>query len=164
MPGNVVRGAVAERNWNSFRLTGVFEEPRAPGESDLSPALDRLLDRTGSPDVVLSALAADFVVKRLLELPFSDNRRLHQVVPFALEDHLPFPVDDAVVAFSRVGRSASNTLVMAALARKPDLIHHLDLLAKAGLDPRMVTLSELALAALLTRGVNGARNPHLVLE
>lgn len=164
MPGDTVRAAVAERTWNSFQLVGVFEEQRETGEPDLGAALARLLIRTGRPDIVVSALSGEFVVKRLLELPFGDLRKLRQVVPFALEEHLPFPVDDAAVAFSRVGREGENTLVIAALARKPDLKHHLEILARAGLDPKTVTLSELAIANLLARSQSAAANAHLVLD
>ncbi len=164
MPGNVVRAAVAERTWNSLHLTGVFEEQRASGEADLAAALDRLIARAGIPDVVISALPGELVVKRLLELPFKDRRRLNQVVPFVLEEHLPFPIDGAVVAFTRVGSEDDHTLVMAALARKPDLKRHLELLAKAGLDPKTVTLSTLALAALLTRSPETRTSAHLILD
>ena len=167
MPGHTVRAAVAERTWNSFHIQGVFEEELQTGEADLEPALKRILAKTGVPDVVASSLGSEFVVKRLLELPFSDVRKLHQVVPFALEEHLPFPVDNGAVAFTRVGREGDSTLVMAAMVRKTDLQNHLALLQKAGLDPKTVTLAPLALAAMFTRAKNGnGAKPmaHLVVE
>ena len=163
--GDRVRAAIADRSWNSFKLAGVYENFRANDETDMSGALARLVAETGEPDIVISALPSDRVVKRLLELPFKDARRLHQVVPFALEEHLPFPVDNGAVAFSRFGQQGNHTLVMAAMVRKTDLQHHLDLLAKAGLDPKTVTLAPLALAAMFTRSRNGAKPmAHLVVE
>src|ERR1700683_4063394 len=120
MPGHTVRAAVAERTWNIFHIEGVFEEARQSGEPDLEAALKRILAKTGKADIVTSAIGSDFVVRRLLDLPFSDMRKLHQVVPFALEEHLPFPVDDAVVAFTRVGVGTGSTRVVAALARRDD--------------------------------------------
>lgn len=160
-----MRAASAERSWNSFQLTGVFEKERAPDEPDLSGALSRLAVEAGEIDIVISALPSDQVAKRLLELPFKDGRRLHQVVPFALEEHLPFPVDNGAVAFSRVGQRDGHSLVMAAMVRKTDLQQHIDLLAKAGLDPKMVTLAPLALAALIGRARNGAvPTAHMVVE
>ncbi|MFZ0678187.1 type II secretion system protein GspL [Candidatus Binatus sp.] len=167
LSGDRVRAAVAERSWNSFTLAGVYEKVRADDEADLTGALSRLVVEAGQPDIVISALPVDRVVKRLLELPFKDARRLHQVVPFALEEHLPFPVDNGTVAFIRVGREGDHTLVMAAMVRKTDLQQHLDLLKKAGLDPKIVTLAPLALAAMLTRTKNGNGNKpvaHLVVE
>ena len=165
--GDRVRAAVAERSWNSFSLVGFFDKVRADDEADLAGALSRLVVEAGQPDIVISALPADSVVKRILELPFKDARRLYQTVPFALEEHLPFPVDNGVVAFTRVGREGDHTLVMAAMARKTDLQNHLDLLQKGGLDPKTVTLAPLALAAMYTRTPNGnGAKPiaHLVVE
>jgi hypothetical protein len=164
MPGHTVRAAVAERTWNTFHIEGVYEEERQIGEPDLEGALHRILAKTGKADIVTSAISSDFVVRRLLELPFSDRRKLHQVVPFALEEHLPFPVDDAVVAFTRVGGEAESTLVIAALARKIELKQHLDLLARVGIDPRTVTLSELAIARLLARSQTASTNSHLLMD
>ena len=164
MPGHTVRAAVAERTWNTFHIEGVFEESIQTGEPDLEGALSRILQKTGKPDIVTSAISSNFVVRRLLELPFSDLRKLHQVVPFALEEHLPFPVDDAVVAFTRVGAEEGSSRVIAALARRNDLQQHLDLLAKVGIDPRTVTLSELAIARLLARSQNALTKAHLLMD
>ena len=163
--GDRVRAAVAERSWNSFTLVGVYDKVRADDEGDFSGALSRLAAEAGQADIVISALPPDLVAKRLLELPFKDARRLYQVVPFALEEHLPFPVDNATVAFTRVGREGDRTLVMAAMVRKTDLQQHLDLLQKAGLDPKTVTLAPLALAGMFRRAQNGAKPmAHLVVE
>jgi len=140
MGADRVRAAMAERSWNSFTLAGTYDKVRADDEADLSGALARLVVEAGQPDIVISALPAIAPSKRLLELPFKDARRLHQVVPFALEEHLPFPVDNGTVAFTRVGREGDHTLVMAAMVRKTDLQQHLALLQKAGLDPKTVTL------------------------
>src|SRR5580658_7875943 len=101
---DVIRAAVAERSWNSFVLTGTFEAKSAAGETDLSPALARLVAQIGPANVVISAFPGELVAKRLLTLPFHDRRRLEQAVPFALEEHLPFAVDDAVVSYVIVGR------------------------------------------------------------
>lgn len=155
---------MAERTWNTFHIEGVFEEERQIGEPDLEGALQRILVRTGKPDVLTSSIGGEFVVKRLIELPFRDLRKLHQVVPFALEEHLPFPIDDAVVAFTRVGRGSGSTLVVAALARKNDVKRHLELLAKVGLDPKTVTLPELAIARLLSRSQKASTNAHLLMD
>src|SRR5258708_21554609 len=165
--GDHVRAAVAERSWNSFTLASTNERVGAADEAAGGGALSRVVVESGQPDIVISALPADRAVKRLLELPFKDARRLHQVVPFALEEHLPFPVDNGAVAFTRVGREGDHTLVMAAMVRKTDLQLHLDLLQKAGLDPKTVTLAPLALAAMVTRTKNGnGAKPmaHLVVE
>ncbi|HTY53679.1 MAG TPA: type II secretion system protein GspL [Candidatus Binataceae bacterium] len=161
---DVIRAAVAERSWNSFVLTGTFEAKSAPDETDLNPALARLVAQTGNAEVVISAFPGELVAKRLLTLPFHDRRRLEQAVPFALEEHLPFAVDDAVVSYVTVGRENGGSRVLAAMARKDDLSAHLELLASAGLNPKIVTLSAVSLPALLARARNGHAAQHLLLD
>ena len=51
----------------------VVEERRGADEADLAPALARLLDDAGKPDLILSALPGEQVVKRMLSLPFKDS-------------------------------------------------------------------------------------------
>jgi Fimbrial assembly protein (PilN)/Type II secretion system (T2SS), protein L len=162
--GDCVRAALADRTYKSFELVAVYEQERTTGENDLSDALNRTVSAAGRCDVVISSLPGEYVAKRLLALPFTDHRRLQQVVAFALEEHLPFAVDDAVVAFARVGRESSNTLVMAAAVRRHIVRQHLELLGGAGLDPKTVTLSALALAEMLTRARDGSPSAHLVID
>jgi type II secretion system protein L len=159
-----VRAALVDRSFKSMQLLGLFEEARAADEADLSGAVSRIIKAAGPRDVVITALPAEYVAKRLLRLPFTDRRRLQQVVPFALEEHLPFAVDDAAVAFARVGRDGDETLVVAAVARKVDLQRHLEMLARAAVDPKTVTLSTFALAGFLTRAHNGNNAAYLVVE
>src|SRR6185437_10715558 len=162
--GERVRAAFADRNFKTLNLISVHEEARAADELDLSGALARVLAATGRPDIVITALPAEFVAKRLLRLPFADRRRLQQVVPFALEEHLPFAVDESAVAFARVGKEEQDTLVLAAISRKSELQRHLEILERAALDPKIVTLSTFALAGYLARTRNGARGAHLIVE
>ena len=162
--GDRVRAAVAERTYKTFELLAVHEQERRAGETDLSDALSRIASVAGRCEVVISSLPGEYVAKRLLALPFTDRRRLQQVVAFALEEHLPFAVDDAVVAFARVGQESSNTLVIAAAVRHDIVREHLQLLGRAGLDPKIVTLSALALAAMLTRARDGSPSAHLVID
>ncbi|MGO9062591.1 MAG: type II secretion system protein GspL [Candidatus Binataceae bacterium] len=160
-----IEAALGERAWSSFALLGTYQAERAEDEPDLAPALQRLLSQSGIPDIVISALPGELVAKRLLTLPFRDHRKIEQAVPFALEEHLPFGVEDALVAYMPLLRDGKNSLVLAALVKKDDMRAHLDLLATAGLDPKTVTLSSLALSALINRSRNGnGPASHLLLE
>ncbi|HKV56620.1 MAG TPA: type II secretion system protein GspL, partial [Candidatus Binataceae bacterium] len=162
--GDRVRAAAAERTYRTLDLVAVYEQERAEDEPDLGGAVARIVNAAGAPEIVISSLPGEFVAKRLLALPFTDRRRLQQVVAFALEEHLPFAVDDAIVAFARVGRQAGETLVIAAAARREVVRDHLEMLARAGLDPKIVTLGTLALAEMLTRVRNGSGGAHLVVD
>jgi Tfp pilus assembly protein PilN len=168
MAGDQVRAAAAERTWDSFRLLGTFESARRAEEPDLAAALIRVVEEAGKPDIVVSALPSELVASRLLTLPFKDRRKLAQVVPFAIEEQLPFSIEDAIAAFTKVGETDDGAIALAAVVRRTELGSHLDLLGKAGLDPKTVTLGPLALAALLTQAPNrngrGDHGPRLVMD
>ena len=51
----------------------------------------------------------DAVTHRILELPFHDRKRLDQTVPFELESHLPFELDETVVDFQVLRTRADGT-------------------------------------------------------
>jgi general secretion pathway protein L len=159
-----VRAALAERSSKALQLVGVYEQERAMDETDLAGALRRIVAAAGPADITISAIPGELVANRLLTLPFTDRRRLTQVVPFALEEHLPFAVDDAAVAFARIGYEGSGSLVIAAFTPKDQIRRHLETLATAGLDPKIVTLGTHALAGFLARARNGTGGSHLVLE
>ena len=158
------QAALAERTWNSLTLIGTFFAERHESEPDLRAALARLLERAGGVDVTVSAIAGELVAKRLLTLPFSNRRQLEQAVPFALEEHLPFAADDGVVGFLPFERRGASSLVMACFVRRADLRTHLDILGAVGLDPKLVTVSALALPALLEAPTGGAGGARLLLE
>ncbi|SRR5579875_948342 len=147
---DVVRAALAERSWHSLELVGTYRVRREAGEADIRGALERLMRQVGRVDVVLSSVPGELVAKRLLELPFAKRRQLEQAVPFALEEHLPFGIDEGVVSFLPPKSTGNGSRVMAMFVTRQSLRSHLELLAGVGLDPKIVTVSALALPALLT--------------
>ena len=88
-------------------------------------------------DEVVSALPGDAVTHRILELPFSDRKRLDQTVPFELESHLPFELEETVIDFQVLDTGADGAShVLAVSAPKTAVREHLAMLAAAGIDPR----------------------------
>ena len=126
-----IEAALGERAWSSFALLGTYQAQRAEDETDLAPALQRLLSQSGIPDIVISALPGELVAKRLPPCPSKTIAKSSEAVPFALEEHLPFGVEDALVAYMPLLRDGKNSLVLAALVKKDDMRAHLDLLATA---------------------------------
>jgi type II secretion system protein L len=159
-----VQAALAERTWSSLTLIGTFAAHRQESEEDIRGALERLLAQVGDVDITVSAIAGELIAKRLLMLPFGNRRQLEQAVPFALEEHLPFTADEGVVGFVPLARRGTSSLVMACFVRRNDLRRHLDMLGAVGLDPKLVTVSALALPALLEEPNGGATGARLLLD
>jgi general secretion pathway protein L len=107
----------------------------------------------GRDDSVAVALSGGAVATHHVTLPFTDPKRIEQVLPAEVEGAIPFDLSDVVWDWALLGQAVGKSDVLVGVVRKTVLRDHLDVLAAAGVDPRVVTLAPLALAALGERGM-----------
>ena len=135
-----LRVASAVHAFGAVRL-GAVERIAFADRAELAAALERLA--ASRPQAVMTALPAALVTHRILTLPFRSRHRLASTVPFELLGQLPAAPDDPVVAFERLARTESGTVVLAAVARRADVDASLEPLVAAGLAPARVDLAPL---------------------
>ena len=104
-------------------------------------------------DAVAVALPGALVATHLLTLPFTDPKRIEQVLPAEVEGAIPFDLSEVVWDYAILAQTNGKSEVLVGIVRKSALREHLDSLATAGIDPRVVTLAPLALAALAEKGL-----------
>lgn len=161
---SAIKAVVVEANFRShevrdFRLeplgaptVGDTDEPESLAER-LRPALDALrADGWLAADKIVCALPAARVATHLVTLPISDARRIAQTLPFEVEGLIPFDLDDVVFDYHVIARAPGKTELLVAVARKEDVRELIDALAACDVDPQVVTVSAVALAALVTEG------------
>src|SRR5438067_2504120 len=130
-----LRVASAVRAFGAVRL-GAVERIAFADRAELAAALERLA--ASRPQAIVTALPAALVTHRILTFPFRGRHRLAATVPFELLGQLPAAPDDPVVAFERLARTESGTVVLAAVARRADVDASLEPLVAAGLAPARV--------------------------
>ncbi len=149
---------------SSFRGFSVQEVRTAPLPAEGTPAerlaaglraLD-LVPALGPDDAIAVALPGALVATHVVSLPFSDPKRIEQVLPAEVEGAIPFDLHEVVWDHALLGQANGKTDVLVGIVRKAVLREHLEALAAAGLEPRVVTLAPLALAALAERGLLAA--------
>jgi general secretion pathway protein L len=122
-----------------------FDAP-TPGVASELRDLVQLYDLPG--DYVVVSLAGDRISTRRLEFPFRDRRKVGPAVPFEVEGHVPFPLDEYIVDWEIVGEQKSQTQVLATLAPRSEVALLLETLDEAGLSPRIVEAEGLVLSNL----------------
>lgn len=137
-----LKAAVLQTSFRDYKVTALLREP-------LNGAVDQqlraFLERHGEAgDTILSALPGDRVTWRTFFLPFRDQKKLAQTIPFELENSVPFGLDEVVVDYQVLHRDRAGTTVLAALVQKGDLEQHLELLQRGGADPKVVDIGPLA--------------------
>jgi general secretion pathway protein L len=139
------RAAVIETTFRDYRVTGLYREPLSAVDGPVEEQVRRFIEKHGeNVDTILSALPGHRVTWRTFFLPFRDAKRLAQTVPFELESSVPFGLDEVVVDFHVLHRDRAGTTVLAAMVPKEELERHLELLQKAGADPKIVDIGPLA--------------------
>lgn len=146
-----LKATVLETTFRDYRIAGLHRERLAPDSGSIEEQVRRFVAQHAlAGETILSALPGDCVTWRTLFLPFRDRKRLAQTIPFELENHVPFDLDEVVIDYQVLHRDRAGTTVLAALVPKKDLERHLSLLQAAGLDPKVVDLGPLSTLNSLT--------------
>ncbi len=137
-----LKAVVLQSSFRDYKVAALHREPL---NGAVDEQLRAFLERHGEAgDTILSALSGDRVTWRTLFLPFRDQKRLAQTIPFELESSVPFGLDEVVVDYQVLHRDRAGTTVLAALVPKGELEHHLELLQRGGADPKVVDIGPLA--------------------
>ncbi len=118
-----------------------------PWHAGISSVVEQL-DTRGA--VCLVTLPPALVSFRNLRLPFKDNRKIRQVLPFEIEPLLPFPLDEVILDFHPV-RQAESTDLIAGAVQKAAIQPILDALAVFRLKPRIIIPGGFPVALCLAR-------------
>ncbi|MGD9764264.1 MAG: type II secretion system protein GspL [Candidatus Binatia bacterium] len=137
-----LKAAVLQTSFRDYKVTAFHREAlNGAPDQQLRSFLERYAE---AGDTILTALPGDRVTWRTFFLPFRDQKRLAQTVPFELENSVPFGLDEVVVDYQVLHRDRAGTTVLAALVQKDDLEAHLELLQRGGADPKVVDIGPLA--------------------
>ena len=117
--------------------------------------LGRLWKNAGvtTPKVVVG-LANQKVVVRLISLPFMEKNELKSAIHYQAQDFIPIPVEEATIDFDVVGEFTNENeermIEVLLVAAQRDMINNLVVaLNKAGLKPKVIDVSSLALVRAL---------------
>ncbi|HAN32533.1 MAG TPA: hypothetical protein DCQ06_13135 [Myxococcales bacterium] len=148
-----VKCAVIERSLRSSALIDfqreAVQEPY--DKAAQTQALERLLNRVRkSDDVIETGLPASTCMHRTLNFPFKDTKSLQEAAGFELESHIPIDLDEVIVDFVVAEERRQGEYDVLTVAAPHQVVsEHIDLFRAANAEPRTLTLTPLAHAAML---------------
>ncbi|MFZ5797927.1 MAG: type II secretion system protein GspL [Desulfobulbaceae bacterium] len=155
-----VAAVLVQQTGPERRVIACAFRERLDGElGELLPGLLAGIGWTGGP--ASCGIPLGGVSVRNLSLPFTDRKKLDQVLSQELEDQLLTPVAEQVVEYLRAGTDAGDSSLLIAALEKDALRRHLEALAGSGLSPEILTLRDMALAETLVR--SGKMPPDFML-
>lgn len=134
------------------------------GADPLAAALDDLRRRLdfGKAEVVIG-LPADQTIYRTVTVPFKEEKKIRQVLPFELEPHLPMGVENLVIDYHKGLESEITELLTVAIDRQ-NLDTTMALLADAQIQPQLVLPGDFALALEMAAHDQGLPEHALMLN
>jgi len=149
-------GAPMLTNYSSIRVpAGAVVEDEVVDIDVVGQTLSQLWKQAGiSEKKVVIGIANQKVVVRLIPLPYMERSELSSAIQYQAEDFIPIPVEEAILDFDIVGEftTEENERMMEVLlvaAQKDMITNVMTALEKAGLRPRIIDVSSLALARAL---------------
>jgi Tfp pilus assembly PilM family ATPase len=120
----------------------VPQDGTAPTLEHRLAALDALLHdsptlKPSGSDVVVLAWPSSEAAFHRVAMPFSDKAQIERTLPFAIENEVPFELDEMVLSW-RIVETLGQTQVMVALARRARVAELLAALAERNIDPAAV--------------------------
>ncbi len=136
--------ALIDRSTKIGRLTRcAFVEMR---DQSFAEVIDRLKEQTGFvTGACIVTFGAEFFSFRNITLPFSDKKKIEQVLPFELDDRLPFEVKTMLVDFAIAKTGANGAEIVAAAINREYISSQLDILSAKGIIPESVGISGISL-------------------
>jgi type IV pilus assembly protein PilM len=163
-----VKVAVLETSFRQSTLVDFIERPVPEGDEPYlqraAATLGELLEAANLHDVVsYAAIPGDQTSIRVLDLPFTDEKKLEQVIGYELESQIPHAIEE-VVLDHQVIASGEGAKVLCAAVRRDTVREMLQLLGAAGAPPRALYVAPLCYGAVAARAAPGEPGPFAIVD
>jgi general secretion pathway protein L len=139
--GEKIRFSELQVNWKgTICLISCAEEELELFET--SGNLKKLIARS---DQMIFSYPGTAVSARLLILPFIQQKKIEQVLPFEIEPLLPFELDQVILSYHLLSQENGSSRVMVGAALKEEFRRFIEKLQRLGLDPHQVEWEGMAL-------------------
>ncbi|MCP4871015.1 MAG: pilus assembly protein PilM [Proteobacteria bacterium] len=124
-------------------------------------AAQRVLGAVDAPQaLIVTAVPAHRASSWLLDLPFSDRKRIDQTIGFEVENYVPWDLEEVVLDYDIVSTGSEGAHVFAAMVPRERIAELLGWLADIEVDPRDIAVD----AAELSRLVPISEECEVVLD
>ncbi len=155
-----VKAVLLETTLRGFTVAGTAEAPVEPASEGGPPAGERmagavtalLTGRGWSPESSAAASMPGVTASHLVTLPFTDTRRIEQTVQYEVEAAIPFDLDQVAWDWQMLESQPGRSDLLIGVVRREELTACIADLARAGVDPAVVTPAGPVLAALWAAG------------
>ncbi len=154
----------AERGTGDVDDTDGQNSAAVPPDALHVPIADMLLDIRPAPDRIHAELQTYSASIRIVDLPEAGLKRADQVLPFELESDLPFEMEDALVDYQIISKSAGIARLLTTVIPKDTVRNAVNQLKAEGIVARELAPASIALEGLVSFDAQAYEQASLVLD
>src|SRR5581483_3342789 len=165
-----VKVAEMEAGFRTAKLVGLYEKPLLPreeGESDLQRAArtagELIAEERLEAEMCATTLGGEATL-RLITLPFSDPKKIEQVLGYELESQILGELEGLVIDNVIANSTGTSTNVIAVAAPKEMVRAVIEALAAISAEPRVVGAAALSYAALRGHAFADEAAPQVIVD
>ncbi|HBF13922.1 MAG TPA: hypothetical protein DDW49_11150 [Deltaproteobacteria bacterium] len=139
-----VKVSQISRTLRDYELVRFVEHPlsqnvRLTFEEAVAATLRTMVEKYDlQADVISVSLPSNQLSLRVVELPFTNLKKIEQTVEYELESFVPVPVEDLQVDYHILSVEQNRSTVLTAYVPRARFVKFLDLFQVSGLDPKFV--------------------------
>lgn len=159
-----------ERSLRDFELVSFHEQVISTGtrltlEESQAAALRLVIEKNRIPlDSVSINFPAHHLSCRVLELPFTNAKKIEATLDFELENFVPLPLEELMIDYHILSIEENRSTVLTAYVSQTRFIKYLDLLQTAGVDPRFVGVDAIDLAHIAQISLVPQQGVYAILD
>jgi len=136
-----------------------------PWEQLVSSVLQVIFsDQATRPEKIIASLPGRAVSSRVLDLPFTDKKKIEQTLPFEIEGQVPFPIEEVLTDYKVLETASGTSKIFVICTPKKILDTHLKVFKDSGIDPQIVITPAVSLANLYKQIQGDSPEPFMIVD
>ncbi|MBI4040417.1 MAG: pilus assembly protein PilM [Deltaproteobacteria bacterium] len=165
-----VKAIEMEAGIRSIEIMDFFEE-KFPASQTL-PSLEQIQNaitkifidqKINPPFKLVTALSGLDVSSRRLELPFKEKIKIKQTLPFELEEHIPFSLENSVYTEQIIASTKEKSQVLVLVTPKDRIEEHLTYFVTRELSPDVISADSVVLVNL-SEWISEPPDPYAIVN
>ena len=130
---------------------------RTSHEEQSTSILEKIFsNRIFDADVICMSLPGHLLSSRVIDLPFTNSKRISQLIEFELESFIPFPIEEVFSDFHVLHQTAEESQVLCVYAQEEEIAKYMDGLSAVEIEAKyfgadMTDLAGIAQVALVPK-------------
>lgn len=165
-----VKIAELERGFGEFKLIGFHELPLVAQEvltyeQAASAALAQFFEQNPiNYDSCIMSFPGSHASFRILDLPFSNTRKIDQTIEFELETVIPFDIEEVLYDYGILSSTSDSSKVLVAYIKRDEFNRFLSQIQVSPVDPRYMGIDTLDLNCLNILALVPPRGNYAILD